>query len=226
MKVLRMILMLVVAAGAAVGEENVIELTASKDVFFRSNHRTKNNGASKALLLAGMPGVTTLVGFDLSGVTNEIESAEFYFQILEDSDTPLSLTIATMALGESNGLWVEGGGDLGLQGRNAKVGESTFQWRSFRDEDWVDANGRSVKNLLDSRLWNEVKQISDVEWEAERRVGITVDRAQLEEVRNMEVPVITFGLWGTKGNGVYKIGSKESDQPARLMLKVIPSEAF
>ncbi|MDC7230581.1 MAG: hypothetical protein PQJ48_09745 [Sphaerochaetaceae bacterium] len=224
MKILSVILVLGMAAGAVFGEENVVELTASKDGFFRSNHRTKNSGASKILLLSAMPGVTSLVGFDLSDVTNEVASAEFSFRIQDDSETPLSLTVATMALNENNGLWIEGEGDLGLQGRNARVGESTFQWRSFRDEDWVDAKGRSAKNLMDSRLWNEVEHLSDVKWKAGETIRVPLDPALLESVRSMEVPVITFGLWGTKGDAVYKIDSKESGHPAVLTLTIVPPQ--
>ncbi|QBG47084.1 hypothetical protein EGM51_06630 [Verrucomicrobia bacterium S94] len=224
MKILSMILVLGMAAGAVFGEENVVELTASKDGFFRSNYRSQNSGGSKFLLLSALPGVTSLVGFDLSDVTNEVVSAEFSFRIQEDQNEPLSLTIATMALNENNGLWVEGDGDLGVQGRNAKVGEATFQWRSFRDEDWVNADGRSVKNLMDSRLWNEIEHLSDIEWKAGEIIRVRLDPALLETVRNMEVPIITFGLWGTKGDAVYKIDSKESGNPAELTLTIVPTE--
>ena len=98
---------LFLTSGLAFAADSLFELTASKDTFGRSNERNGNSGSAPLLLLAPVPGVTTLIAFDLTKVTNEISSAEFSFRIQENNRTPLSITIATMAHHEKNAEWID-----------------------------------------------------------------------------------------------------------------------
>ena len=206
---------------AAMGAEQDVELNANKDTFGRSNKRNANSGASEFMLLAPGPSIKSLVGFDLSSVTNEIISAELSFRVLEDNRIPLSLTVAQMVSHEDNEEWVEGVGNLGVLGQNARVGESTFQWRAFRDQPWKAEDGKELVNLMDSKLWKSPPmKLNKVEWTAGDWVTLPiVDVSMLEELRNSEGKVVTYGIWGTSGNGIYKLNSKESGEPARLVLK-------
>ncbi|MDF7824552.1 hypothetical protein P4B35_11050 [Pontiellaceae bacterium B12227] len=205
----------------ATGAELEVQLDASKDTFGRSNERNGNSGASEFLLLAPMPGVVSLVGFDLSSVTNEIVEAEFSFRIFEPAREPLSLAVAAMVPQQENETWIEGAGDLGIRGQNARVGEATFQWRAFRDQPWKSEDGKDVKNMMDSRLWKSPPiKLNKVEWAEGSWISVSIkDVTLLEELRNSENKTVTYGLWGTGGKGVYKINSKESGQPTRLILK-------
>lgn len=217
------ILMLALAAGTvSAAETEEIELTAVKDTFGRSNNRNGNSGAAPLLLVAPSPGVNAILAFDLSSVTNEIESAEFLFRIQADSDTPLSLTVAPMVHNAKNGTWIEGSGNLGIRGQNAVIGDATFQWRAFRDRPWVTKNGRSAQNLMDSDLWEApIAKLNAVEWIAGEWVSVPIrDAAFLEAIRNDDLKTSTIGIWGTSGKGIYKIDSKESGSPAKLKLTV------
>ncbi len=213
---------MLVGASVFAQETQNMELTASKDNFARSNHRNKNSGAAPLLLLAQMPSVVSIVAFDLSTVTNEIQSAEFSFRIQESSPTPVSLTVAPMVHNVANSAWIEGTGNLGLQGRNAELGEVTFQWRSFRDRAWEDGKGRAAKNLMDPDIWEPaLAQLKNVEWVAGQWITIKIDNASfLEDIRKHELQTVTFGLWGTAGDEAYKVDSKESGQPPKLNLTV------
>ena len=205
----------------AKGAELDVTLYANKDTFGRSNKRNANSGASQFMLLAPGPSIKSLVGFDLSSVTNEIISAELSFRVLEDNRIPLSLTVAQMVSHEDNEKWIEGVGNLGVLGQNARVGEATFQWRAFRDLPWKTETGKEQANLMDSKLWKSpAMKLKQVEWTPGTWVKFPVtDVSMLEELRNSSVKSVTYGIWGTSGNGIYKINSKESGEAARLMLK-------
>lgn len=215
------------AVMCSAAETGTMELTASKDTFGRSNKRNCNSGAAPFLLLAPMSGIRSLAAFDLSSVTNEIEAAEFSFCIQEDSSVPLSLTVAPMVYNPENAGWMEGRGNLGVLGRNAMVGEATFGWRSYRDDLWMGRDGRTVQDLMDKNLWEApLAKLKPQEWTAGEWVAVPIeDAAFLETIRKEDVKTVTFGLWGTSGNGIYKIGSRESASPARLVLTVKLPEA-
>lgn len=210
----------------AVAEDLKVELTTFKDTFGRSAGRNKNSGANPFIFLAPQPGVIGLIAFDLSSVTNEISSAEISIRIHESSRAPFSLNISPMVHNENNPEWIEGNGNLGIRGRNAEVGEVTFQWRAFRDRPWEDEKGKSVVNLMSSGLWKpSVEARSSIKWDAGNWLTFLIDDpAFLEEVRNSEHPAITFGIWGTAGNGVYKVSAKESGHPATLKLTLTADE--
>lgn len=215
--------LLAAAAGTVCAAETVtLEVTAVKDMFGRSNNRNGNSGAAPFLLAAPMPGVTAVTAFDLSAVTNEIVGAEFSFCIQESSSSPLSLTVAPMVHNTENGKWNEGKGNLGIRGQNASIGEATFQWRAFRDRPWINKKGRSATNLMDPDLWEApAARLDSIQWTAGEWVSAPIsDAAFLEAIRNHELKVVTFGLWGTAGSGIYKIDSKESGRPAKLVLTV------
>ena len=191
-------------------------------MFGRSNEQKRNNGASPDLLVAHMPSVVSIVGFDLSGVTNEIESATFSFQMRNDMEAPVGITICPMAQTIGNAEWNEGSGHLGMQGQNACTGEATFRHRAHPAHPWESASGNGVLNLMDSALWQRpVAKLPDVRWKQDVWITVPVnDIAWLEAVRNAEQKTVTFGLWGTSGNGLYRIGSKESGNGPRLVLQL------
>jgi len=215
---------MLIGASVFAQESEKVELTASKDAFGRSKERNRNSGAAPFLLASPIPGVASIVGFDLSSVTNEIESAEFSFRILEDEQTPLSFTVSFMDHNDKNGTWVEGRGYQSLKGQLAELDESTYQWRAFRDRAWLNAEGRTVRHLRDEDLWTELASQSSVPWKAGNWITISIeDPAFLEEIRKHEVQTVTFGIWGTRGNGLYKLDSRESGNPAKLNLLVKPA---
>jgi hypothetical protein len=58
-----------------------------------------------------------------------------------------------------------------------------------------------------------------VQWEAGRWIEIEIsDIALLEEVRGADSPILTLGLWGTDGYGLYGISSRESGYAPELTL--------
>lgn len=217
MKQTLLMLLLSVAAMTACGRE--LELTPAKDSFGRSNLRNKNNGAFPHLVIGSGPGVRSLTGFDLSGVTNEITSAELLICMQGTNEVPVELVVAPMAFTAGNAAWKEGGGSLGLTGRNARLGEATFSWRAFRDKPWEAADGSAVDHLMDSGVWKDPVFNRQIQWLDGGWIRIPLtDMQLLETVRTSETPIFTLGLWGTSGNGFYLLGSKESARPPRLML--------
>ncbi len=222
MKTLKYLIGAVLLSGwTAIGSEQGIQLLASKDAFGRSNKRNANSGATAFLLVVPSPGVRSLISFDLRSVTNEIIRAEISFKIVEDNSEPLSLEIALMALHEDNQHWVEGAGNLGIQGQNARAGENTFQWCAYRNLAWKTGAGQDAINLMDSKLWyTPTMKLNGISWTADTWVHLPIlDLPMLEECRNSSAKVVTFGMWGTAGKGIYKINSKESGHPARLILQ-------
>ncbi|MDF7806074.1 hypothetical protein P4E94_01405 [Pontiellaceae bacterium B12219] len=207
---------------AAFSEEVEIELEAAKDNFARSSVRNGNSGANPEMFIVPVREMVALIAFDLSAVTNEIVSASFSFRIMETNDQPISLTVAPMVAGTNNASWVEGTGNLGALGQNATLGESTYQWRSFRDASWEDQAGKPVLNLADPKLWNTpIARKMSVDWIEGNWVTVSIsDLSFLEEIIEGGSKIVTFGLWGTAGNEFYRINARESGEPARLVLKL------
>jgi hypothetical protein len=207
---------------AALGEELEIELEVVKDNFARSSVRNGNSGANPELFIVPVPEMVALFAFDLSSVTNEITGAEFSFRIMKANAQPISLVVAPMATTSNNASWVEGTGNLGALGQNATLGESTYQWRSFRDHSWEDEGGKAVLNLKDSKLWNTpIAKNMSVDWIEGNWVTVSIDDLSFfDEIQEGDVKLVTFGLWGTAGNEFYSINAKESGEPARLVLKL------
>lgn len=195
-------------------------LTAAKDSFGRSNERSCNSGASSVLYLSESSNIRTLIAFDLSEITNKIESAVFRFQQQSSSDDPLVLTVAPMVQTKRNAAWKEGRGALGAKGQNASEGESCYGWSAFPDTPWEYDVDKTVVDLADKRLWKQpLISAKKTAWVADEWVEITVsDLALLEAIRESDNPVLTLGLWGTAGREYYAIHSKESGKAPELVL--------
>jgi hypothetical protein len=210
------------AVMASVAAENKVVLEASKDTFGRSNGINLNNGGSQYLVIAHAPGIRSIVAFDLSGITNEITAAEFQFRQHNTVDKPLSMVVSPMVQTENNALWNEGTGALGVKGRNAMLGEATFAWRAFRDKAWESMDGGSVSGLHEKGLWQSpVSSLSALHWRENNWVSIQVSNVLLlERFRASGAKIITFGIWGTAGNGTYLISAKESGHAPKLILRL------
>ncbi len=196
-------------------------LKAAKDNFGRSNKRNNNSGASSTLYIAHADNLRTIVAFDLSVVTNRILSATFRFHQAAANPNDMSLTVSAMAATEQNAAWVEGLGSLGTAGQNARPGESCYSRLAFPDSLWEYDDGKTVTDLGDARLWKKAlvtrKKLS---WEEDAWVEIPItDLAMLEKARTAGPSMLTFGLWGTSGNGFYALSSKESGSAPELVLE-------
>jgi hypothetical protein len=213
-------------AVSSFGEELILELPAAKDSFFRSNNRNRNNGASSILIMARNASAISLIGFDLSSVTNEILSAELSFKVAETVSTPISFTVSPMVHNAENAGWVEGVGNLGVIGQNALPRESSYQWRAFRDEAWTNADGQPVINLMDSRLWEPaIAKLESEPWTAGEWISLPIeDGTFLETIRTSEFSTVTFGMQGSSGDGFYSIHSRESGAAPLLKLTVKSDE--
>jgi len=195
-------------------------LEASKDTFGRSNKRNRNSGASAELFVAHVPNIKTLIAFDLSNVSNQILQVEFRFRQHNSMSDGISLVVAPMVNTTNNAAWGEGLGSLGTQGQNSRPGEASYAFSAFRDVPWESAAGDTLANLADSRLWKSpVATLNGLEWKQGTWVRVPIaDVALLEKIRKSKTPVITFGLWGKAGNGLYSISSNNSEWPAELRL--------
>lgn len=207
------------ALGCAVNAEE-LTLKASKDFFGRSNERIRNSGGSSTLYVAESSNIRTLIAFDLSGVTNTIQSAVFRFQQKELNETPVSLTVAPMVQTERNTAWKEGRGALGARGENALEGESCYGHSAFPKIQWESARDKPVVDLAAASLWSKaLVSAKPTEWKAEQWVEIKIsDATWLEKIRTSEQPIVTFGIWGSSGKGYYTINSKESGKAPELVL--------
>ena len=206
---------------AATGES--VALKASKDMFARSNESYRNSGGNQQLLVAHVPYIRSLVAFDLSDVTNRIVKASFRFQQQSNVPDAVDLTVARMVQTAHNSAWEEGAGGtgtLGVKGRTALDGEATYACRAFPDVQWERESDKPVPDLGDDRLWETPLAIlSGLEWKQNAWVEIKIDDVQfLEMLRTSENPILTLGLWGTSGNGLYAIKSKESGTAPELVL--------
>ncbi len=212
---------IMLSAGVSLGGED-LELKASKDTFVRSSEHANNNGASPTLYVAYAPNFRALVAFDLEGVTNRILKATFRFQQQESMSDPISLTVAPLAQTKNNTAWGEGGASVGAIGVNAQPGESCYGWSAFPDVKWEGPSGRAVQSVGNPKIW-EAPLISKqrMAWKKGEWVQIDVENIQLlEDIRLSENPVLTLGMWGTDGNGLYPISSKESGSAAQLILEI------
>lgn len=203
---------------AAIGEP--VTLKASKDMFARSNERNRNSGGSKQLLVSQVPYIRSLIAFDLSDVTNRIVEATFRFQQQNNVSDALDLTVAKMVQTAHNAVWEEGAGAAGVKGQLAQRGEATYGCRAFPDVQWERESGEALPDLNDDRLWETpFAMLSGLEWKQDAWIEIKVDDVQLlEMIRKSENPILTLGLWGTSGNGLYAIKSKESGTAPELVL--------
>ena len=218
--------LLILFAAAVVSPAETLEIKAAKDTFGRSNERNQNSGASADLYLAHSSMVRTLIGFDLSSVTNRILSAELRLNMQNDNPRAMSFQVVPMVSTPVNSNWKEGAGSRGSQGRNAQQGEATFSCCIFPDVPWQTAMGRDARGLDDSSLWlSPVARQSVTEWKAGGQVLLKISTVDwLEKIRTSNVPIATLGLWGTSGNGYYIIASKESGAGPVLVLTVEATE--
>ena len=194
-------------------------LKASKDSFGRSNERNRNNGKSETLLVAHAPNIRTIIAFDLSGATNRIVGATLRLHRHNTMPEPIGLVAAPMVNGPRNSAWKEGTGALGTKGRNALPGEACYGWSAFPEVQWETASGDPVRDLGDARLWQAPIASRKFQWQEGEWIDIEIkDVRALEAMRASGDPTITFGLWGTSGNGIYAIGSRESGKSPELVL--------
>ncbi|VGO12956.1 hypothetical protein PDESU_01510 [Pontiella desulfatans] len=214
------LLSILAAASTALGTTNILELEASKDTFGRSNQRNQNNGGSPVLLIAYAPSIRSIVGFDLSGVTNEIVGAEFHVRMKNTEPGPVRVVVAPMAQTTNNAAWVEGGGSLGVRGPNARPGEVSFGMRAFRDQPWESAAGVALKGLADSALWEApIATLENLAWTKDVWIKVPVGNiAWLEKTRASSAPVVTLGLWGTAKDGFFELYSKDGGHAPKLIL--------
>jgi len=211
---------IVVAGSVAAAEPLVLE--ASKDTFGRSNNRNRNSGAAEALFVAPVPYIKTLVAFDLSTVTNKILTAEFRFRQHNSMPERIDLVVAPMVNTTNNAAWGEGLGNLGTKGQNSRPGEASYAFSAFNDVPWESAAGGALANLSDPGLWKpSVATLKGLEWKKGGWVSVPIaDVALLEKIRKSKSPVITFGLWGSAGDGFYSISSNNTKWPAELHLEL------
>ena len=60
---------------------------------------------------------------------------------------------------------------------------------------------------------------SERDWKDGEWVTVNINNvAFLEDIREADTPLVTFGLWGTGGNGFYFLNSKESAYAPKLTL--------
>lgn len=211
-------LFLVVCSASLMAEPLVLK--ASKDNFGRSNERSRNSGKSEALYVAHSSNIRSIIAFDLSGITNRIEHAAFRFQQKNTMPDALDLVVAPMAQTKNNTKWGEGSGALGVKGQNSTPGEACYGWSAFPDVLWEDSSGKQVRDLGDPQLWGApFASLRNIQWKEDNWVELSVSAVPLlEKIRESETPIFTIGLWGTSGNGLYAIGSKESGNAPELIL--------
>lgn len=199
------------------GEQLVLE--AAKDTFGRSNSRTRNSGGSEHLLVANAPSVRSLMAFDLSGVTNTVVAAKLQFRQHSSAPAAVALVIAPMVNTRNNAAWGEGIGALGAKGQNARIGEACYARSAFRDVKWESATHAALQDLGDPTLWKApVGKPMRLKWVVGQWVDVKVPVELVEAVRNSDLQMLSFGLWGTAGNGLYYISSKESGHAPKLVL--------
>jgi len=215
------IALVVLMAGSALAAEPLV-LKANKDNFGRSNKRNRNSGACEHLAIAHAPNVRSLIAFSLSSVTNEIVGAEFRFHQHNKMTDPISVVIAPMADTKNNHAWVEGVGNLGVQGTLSRAGDSCYAFGSYPDTPWESASGQPLADLGAGGLWlNPITVLNGLKWEKERWIRVPInDLSLLETIRNSERPSITLGLWGKAGNGIYLISSRNSQWAPELHLQL------
>jgi len=197
-------------------------LKPSKDNFGRSNKRNRNNGACETLLISSAANIRSLIAFDLSSVSNEIISAELRFRPHETAQNQVSLIVAPMVYTEQNAAWEEGQGNLGVQGRIARSGESCYAFSVFPDKPWQSANGDLLTGLSDAELWEApVAALNGQSWQENCWIRIPIrDVSLLEAIRKEKIQMLTFGVWGKTGNGLYFISSNNSQWAPELHIEL------
>lgn len=197
-----------------------VVLTAAKDSFLRSNKQIGNSGGSEHLIVAPVPNIRTLIGFDLSGITNLIEKAELRVRMKTTMPQPMSLMVAPLVPTANNRAWGEGHGNLGVLGQNSRVGDASYLRSAAPDIAWESADEKPAKCLISAGVWkapvvvNKALTWTDGEW----FVVPIGDVSCLKTETMTEDKIVTFGLWGTSGNGVYFMHSKESSDAPQLVL--------
>jgi hypothetical protein len=216
------VLVLIFCFGGMLGslgaEERV--LSAMKDSFGRSQERTRNSGASQELYVAHASSVRTIIAYDLSSVTNRITAATLRFQQKTSMSSAVALTIAPMVQTDNNLKWNEGSGGLGTKGQNARPGESCYGWSAFSSVPWENSDGAAVTDLASEGLWGApLVRNKSLSWEDGAWVEIKITNLEaLDAIRESEHPILTLGLWGTSGSGLYAFASKESGRGPELVL--------
>ena len=220
MKRMGVIILVGSLAMISLGADEPTILKAAKDNYARSNEQIRNNGANTALGIASEAHIRTLIAFDLSSVSNQILSAELQFRPAKSAAEKINFTVAPMVNTTNNTAWGEGKGFLGTSGQNAQKGESCYVRSAFRDTPWESATGKPLTNLGDSKLWGTpIAQLTQQYWEEGKWFTIPIhDLALLKKIRNSTTPILTLGIWGTDGNGLYFINSKESQWAPILKL--------
>ena len=195
-------------------------LPVAKDTFMRSNRQNRNSGASELLYVAHRSTVRTLISFDLSGVSNKIEQAELRIVMgPSEAKKPITLVVAPMVSTANNANWGEGRGTLGALGAVAMEGEACYLRSAYPAVSWEDASERALRSLGEGKLWGApIATLSGVKWESGKTLIIAIPSALPEAARKGNPAIVTFGLWGTGGNGQYAIFSKESGSPPELVL--------
>ena len=203
-------------------EGKKIFLLPSKDTFFRSNKQIRNGGGGQKLYISENPkAFVSLIAFDLSTVSNKILRAELRVHQGNDMSTPLRLVVSPMVNTINNAKWGEGKGNLGTSGQNSRPGDACYLRSAYPDTQWESARGTPLRTVTDSSLWLSPLVRSDaMEWKDAWIVIPINDAALLERIRTSNIPQITFGFWGTSGNGIYALDSRESAYPAELHLIV------
>jgi hypothetical protein len=209
-------------------ENPVLELEASKDTFMRSNKKHRNNGASPQLFLMQTPMARAIISFDLSGVTNEVLSAEF--QICQDNTVSehkrLDLIICPMVQTDNNAAWGEGQGNLAIGGHPAQIGEATFVHSAFNTIKWESADGNALAFVTDSKLWkSSAADLKNVAWKEGNWIKAPINTTLVEDIRTSKTQQLTLGIWGTGGGReFYYLRSKESGDAPKLVLELKPEE--
>ena len=223
---MRRMLVAVLAGCVAVGafakqETKELVLKPAKDTFLRSNYQIRSSGGSPSLYIANRPRMLrVLIAFDLSEVTNKILKAELRFHQQDSNAQPITLVVAPMVATERNAAWGEGRGNLGVRGQNSQPGDACYLRSAYPDTPWESASGTPLKTVADSALWESpIATLRRLRWE-QQWVTIPLSASDLEKARKSKIKIVTFGFWGTAGNGYYAIGSKESGYPAELRLTV------
>lgn len=197
-------------------------LNPSKDGFFRSNQQIHNNGGSTELYVAQAPSFRVIMAFDLSTVTNQILGAKLRFLQANTKENPISLVIAPMVQTTNNAAWGEGTGNLGAVGQNARPGSACYLRSAYPKVSWESSDGSAVPDIGAPALWKSpIASLNNLQWTTGKWVEVPIKPVSLlENIRTSTTKTITLGLWGTSGNGLYAIASKESENAPELILKV------
>jgi len=198
-----------------------VVLIAKKDTCTRANKQLNNNGANEKLCIASVPYFRVLIAIDLGEIstTNKLEKAELRIRLASTSSKPVSFVVAPMVQTTNNNAWGEGAGNLGVQGQKARLGDANFVFSSARDKPWELADGKNASRLSDPALWSApIATFNNYNWTKDEWLIISLDTKWIESITKSDMKIITFGIWGTSGNGYYFLSAKESASPPELRL--------